>query len=133
MFVIAEGLSGYLIPEEAFALLNRITTQFPSGQVCFDIYSHFMAGVINFMVRLTSLRAKPTAAGRTVFLPWSMDDPHELEKQVPRLKLMTVVSFLTMPEMVPALIHSRAQGMVARVMMGWGWYQRAIQHLRYAF
>ena len=83
--------------------------------------------------RLTSLRAKPTAAGRTVSLPWSMDDPHELEKQVPRLKLMTVVSFLTMPEMVPALIHSRAQGMVARVMMGWGWYQRAIQHLRYAF
>ena len=133
VIVVAEGLSGYLPPKDGIALFNRISEQFPSGQICFDIYSHFMAGMINLTVRLTTLRSKPTAGGTSVFLPWSMDDPHELEKQVPCLKLLDAVSFLTMPEMVPLLIHSRVQGMAYRVMKRMRWYRQAIQHLRYEF
>jgi O-methyltransferase involved in polyketide biosynthesis len=133
VFVVAEGLSGYLIPQEAFALFNRITGQFPSGQICFDIYSHFMAGEINLMVRVTSLWSKHTVGDRRVLLPWSMDDPRELGQQVARLRLLTAVPFLTMPEMTPFLIHSRVQGMIAGMLERQAWYRRAIQHLRYEF
>jgi O-methyltransferase involved in polyketide biosynthesis len=131
--VVAEGLMEYLPQKDAAALLNRITEQFPSGQIVFDAYSRLTVRILNLMVRLGTLGSKPTAAGTRVFLPWGMDDPRELEKQVPRLRLVTAVSFLTMPELVKPLLHSRAQAMLYRVLERFEWYRRSMQHLRYEF
>jgi O-methyltransferase involved in polyketide biosynthesis len=133
VFVVAEGLVSYLSPKDGIALFNRVTEQFPSGQIVFDAYSRLTVRLINLAVRLTTLRSKPTATGTRVFLPWGIDDPRALEKQVPRLRLVTAVSFLTMPELVKLLLHSRAQRMVYRVMEHWAWYRRSMQHLRYEF
>jgi hypothetical protein len=60
-------------------------------------------------------------------------DGHEIEEQVPRLRLVSAVSFLTLPEMVPLLIHSKAQGWIYRRMERWKWYRDSIQHFRYEF
>jgi len=133
VIVVAEGLVEYLPERDAVALFNRITEQFPSGQLIFDAYSRLTVWLINLMVRLITLRSKPTATGTRVYLPWGIDDPGELEKQVPRLRLVTAVSFLTMPELVELLLHSRAQAMLYRVLERFEWYRRSMQHLRYEF
>ncbi|MGE5375204.1 MAG: class I SAM-dependent methyltransferase [Bacteroidota bacterium] len=127
--VVAEGLMMYLPEKEGVALLDRITTQFPSGQIAFDAYSRFTVGVLN----LASRFAKGTAAGSRVHLPWGIDDPHKLQKQVPRLKLVTAVSFLTLPELVQRLSRSPSQTRMANMMGRWKWYQKGMLHLRYEF
>ncbi len=127
--VVAEGLMMYLPEKEGVALLDRITTQFPSGQIVFDAYSRFTVGMLNLAIRF----AKGTAAGRRVHLPWGIDDPHQLEKQVPRLKLVTAISFLTLPELVQRLSRSPAQTRMAGLMGRWKWYKNGMLHLRYEF
>jgi O-methyltransferase involved in polyketide biosynthesis len=133
VLVVAEGLVQYLSEKDAVALFNRITEQFPSGQIIFDVYSRLTVRLINLAVRLITLRSKPTVTGTRVFLPWGIGDPRELEKQVPRLRLVTAVPFLTMPELVALLLHSRVQSMVYRVLGHFAWYRRSMQHLRYEF
>jgi O-methyltransferase involved in polyketide biosynthesis len=133
VLVVAEGLMMYLQKKDAIALFTRITGQFPSGQIIFDAYSRLTVGLINLAVKLASLRSRPTAAGTAVFLPWGMDDPRELEREVPRLRLVTVIPFLTMPELVTRLSRSRAQLMLARMLGSFAWYRKSIQHYRYEF
>jgi len=133
VLVVAEGLVEYLPKKEAVALFSRITEQFSSGQIIFDAYSRLTVGLLNLMVKLTSLRSKPTAAGTSVFLPWGIDDPRDLEREVPRLRLVTATPFLTIPELVALLTHSRAQAMLYRVLERFDWYKRSMQHLRYEF
>lgn len=87
VIVVAEGLVEYLPEKDAVALFNRITEQFLSGQIIFDAYSRLT-------VWLIALRSKPTATGTRVFLPCGIDDPRELEKQVPRLRLITATASL---------------------------------------
>jgi O-methyltransferase involved in polyketide biosynthesis len=133
VIVVAEGLIQYLSKDGAAAFFNRVTEQFPSGQVIFDVYSGLMTGIINFMVKLITFGKKPTSAGRTIFLPWGVDDPHELEKQVPRLRLISVVNFLTMPELVERLSVYANQRISYRLLGGRAWFRKAILHLRYEF
>jgi hypothetical protein len=118
---------------KALALFNRITGQFPSGQIIFDAYSRLTVWVLNLAVKLTSLRSKPTAAGSSVFLPWGIDDPHELEREVSRLRLVTATPFLTLPELVERLSKSKFQTKVANMMGSMGWYRRSMQHYRFEF
>lgn len=124
VLVIAEGLMMYLHEKEGTALLRRITEQFPSGQLAFDGYS-------GAMVRLVSRLA--TVRGAKVELVWGVDDPHDLEKQVPGLHLVEDVPFLTMP----ALVSRLARGGFSKVMHGFmgrlPFYRNLIRHLRYEF
>lgn len=133
VIVVAEGLMQYLPEPEALALFKRITTQFPSGQILFDAYSRLTVRVLSLFAPLIARRTRSTATGDRLVLPWGIDDPHKLESQVPGLRLMTAVSFLTMPELVEHLVHSRAQAVVYRILASFGWYQRSMLHLRYEF
>jgi O-methyltransferase involved in polyketide biosynthesis len=94
VLVVAEGLTMYLPHEDGIALFRRITEQFPSGQVAFDGYS---AAMVRLVSRLASVR------GAKVKLVWGVDDPTDLEKEVPRLRLVDEVAFLTMPDLVARL------------------------------
>ena len=96
VLVVAEGLVMYLPEKDGTALFRRITEQFPSGQIAFDGYS-------GSMVRLVSRLA--TVRGAKVDLVWGVDDPHDLEQQVPPLHLVESVEFLMMPELVSRLVH----------------------------
>jgi O-methyltransferase involved in polyketide biosynthesis len=124
VFVIAEGLLMYLHEQDGTALLRRITGQFPSGQLAFDGYS---GGMTRLVSRLVTVR------GAKVKLVWGVDDPHDLEKQVPKLRLVEDVPFLTMPDVVSGLARnglSRAMhGMMGRL----PFYRHLVRHLRYEF
>lgn len=124
VLVVAEGLVMYLSEDAALALFRRITEKFPAGEFVFDAYSRLMT-------RLISLVPAVRASGIT--LAWGISDPVELEKQVPDLKLVDSVSFLTMPELVDRLSESRFQRVMSGLMGRLGFYQRLIRHLRYRF
>lgn len=79
VLIVAEGLLPYLPADAVSPLLNRITTHFPSGEMIFDAYSKLG---IWFLNRHPSIRA--TGAS----LHWSLDDPHQLEIQNPKMKLL---------------------------------------------
>lgn len=124
VLVVAEGLVMYLREKDGTALFRRITEQFPSGQIAFDAY----AGA---MVRLVSRLA--TVRGAKVELVWGIDDPHDLEKQVPTLRLVESVEFLTMPDLVRRLSRSWFSRAMYGVMGRLAFYRNLIRHVRYQF
>jgi len=124
VLVVAEGLVQYLPVDDRDALFSRITEQFPSGEIIFDAYGRATLGVLNLALRLQR-------TGLRLYGP--IKDGHEIEAQVPGLRLVSAVSFLTLPEMVPLLIHSKAQGWLYRRMERWKWYRDSMQHFRYEF
>jgi O-methyltransferase involved in polyketide biosynthesis len=122
--VVAEGLVMYLPEAEGLALFRRITEQFPSGQIAFDAYSSAMMRMVS---RFAALR------GAKVDLVWGMSDPHDLEKQVPKLRLAESVEFLTMPELVTRLAKNRAAKAMNGLMGSIPFYRKLIRHVRYVF
>jgi O-methyltransferase involved in polyketide biosynthesis len=124
VLVVGEGLVQYLTVDERDALFNKVTEQFPSGEIIFDAYGGPTTAVLNLVLRATR-------TGLRLYGP--LKDGHEIEEHVPRLKLVSVVSFLTLPEMVSRLIHSKAQGWLYRRMEHWKWYRDSMQHFRYDF
>ncbi len=124
VLVVAEGLVMYLHEKDGTALFRRITGQFPSGRIAFDGYS-------GAMVRLVSRLA--TVRGARVELFWGVDDPHDLEKQVPRLHLAESVEFLMMPELLSRLPTTGFRGATYKVMGRLPFYRHLVRHLRYEF
>lgn len=124
VFVVAEGLVQHLSEEDEIALFNLITETFPRGQVVFDVYSRLMVWLVNRM-------AVSKKSG--VSLTWGIRDPRDLEKHVPRLKLITTISFLTFPELVERLSPSRAGRMMYGIMKHISFYKKMVLHLRYEF
>jgi O-methyltransferase involved in polyketide biosynthesis len=124
VLVVAEGLLMYLHEQDGTALLRRITEQFPSGQLAFDAYK-------GAMLRLVSRLA--TVRGAKVELVWGVDDPHDLEKQVPRLRLVEEVPFLTMPELMSRLATGRISRAMHGLMARLPFYRNLVRHLRYEF
>lgn len=114
----------YLSEPDGIALFWRFTEQFPSGQVAFDGYS-------GAMVRLVSRLA--TVRGAKVELVWGIDDPHDLEQQVPKLHLVEAVEFLIMPDLVSRLSKNWFSKTMYGVLARLPFYRRLIRHLRYEF
>lgn len=128
VLVVAEGLVVYLPENEGLALFNRITQTFPSGEVIFDAYSRLTIRLITLVARCRRF---------ALHLTWGIDDPHLIEKQVPRLTLVDVVPFLTIPELVARLTPMRNQHLMFRLMDRLGFvgafFRKSIAHLRYRF
>ena len=124
VLVVAEGLVMYLPEQEGTALFRWTTEQFSGGQIAFDGYS-------GSMVRLVSRLA--TVRGAKVELVWGVDDPHDLEKQVPRLHLVESVAFLTMPELMSRLSTNWLRGAMYRGLGRLPFYRHLVRHLRYEF
>jgi len=124
VLVIAEGLMMYLPEKDGIALLRRITEQFTGGQIIFDAYSGAMTRMISRLARV---------GGAKVELVWGIDDPHDIEKQIPRLHLVESIEFLTMPELVRRLSTTWFARAMYSVMRRLAFYRNLIRHLRYAF
>jgi len=124
VMVVAEGLMMYLREKDGTALLRRITEQFPRGQIAFDGYSRAMVRMVTGLMRLR---------GAKVELVWGVDDPRDLEEQVPKLHLVEDVSFLTMPDLVRRLTKNRFSGAMHGLMGRLLFYRNLIRHLRYMF
>lgn len=78
--IVAEGLLLYLPEEEVPLLLERLVQRSPSGEIVFDAYSPF---------GLKLIAMQPSIKATGAALHWSLDDPYELERQVPGLELVT--------------------------------------------
>lgn len=78
--IVAEGLFPYLPEAEGPLLLERLTAHLPGGELVFDGYSRF---------GLWMIRNQPSIRATGATVHWAIDDPHELERQVPRLKLVS--------------------------------------------
>jgi O-methyltransferase involved in polyketide biosynthesis len=124
VLVVAEGLVMYLREKDGTALFRRITEQFPGGQIAFDAYSRLMVRLVS---RLAVVR------GAKVELVWGIDDPRDLEKKVPKLRLVETVEFMTMPELVRRLSKSWISRAIHEVMSRLPFYRKLARHLRYEF
>jgi O-methyltransferase involved in polyketide biosynthesis len=124
VLVVAEGLIMYLPRAAGVSLFRRICERFPSGQFALDAYGSWTTRAITWASKLS-----PTP----VSLPWGIDDPHLLEREVPRLQLMEAVPFLTMPELVSRMAHTRAQRALYRLLGAVPRLRDSILHLRYRF
>lgn len=78
--IVAEGLFPYLPADEVPKLLRRLTAHLQCGELVFDGYSRLGLALLSWQpsVRVTGAR-----------LHWAINDPRELETEVPRLKLQT--------------------------------------------
>jgi hypothetical protein len=74
-----------------------------------------------------------TFGGGKVKLFWGVDDPHDLEQHVPRLRLAESVEFLMMPELLSRLSTNRLRGAMYTFMGKLPFYRHLIRHLRYDF
>ena len=76
---VAEGLSMYLPKPEGMPLFARLVTHFGTGELAFDCFSRFAVrfGKLNPVVRRTGAK-----------LEWGIDDPRELERSIPGLRLV---------------------------------------------
>jgi O-methyltransferase involved in polyketide biosynthesis len=81
--IVAEGLLMYLSADETPALLERLVNYFPGGQLAFDAVSR-----LGLKLQKTNKAVSATGA----VLGWGLDDPHELEQRIPRLKLITAMT-----------------------------------------
>lgn len=79
ILVVAEGLLYYLTDAEVADLFERILKRFPSGEVIFDVYSKLGVYFVNVNAAI-----KHTGA----VLKWSIEEPREIEQQIPKLKLI---------------------------------------------
>lgn len=78
--IVAEGLLPYLPEEEVPLLLERLVRHCRSGEIVFDAYSP---------LGLKLIALQPSIKATGAVLHWSLDDPAELERQVPGLELVT--------------------------------------------
>ncbi|MFJ1749317.1 class I SAM-dependent methyltransferase [Streptomyces sp. NPDC088116] len=79
VLVVAEGLTMYLPADEGPRMLRNLVGYFPQGEMVFDSYSRFA-------VRMT--RPLPVFRQTGARLNWGIDDPRELERAVPGLRLI---------------------------------------------
>jgi O-methyltransferase involved in polyketide biosynthesis len=78
VLVVAEGLTPYLRAVDGMAMLRRITEHFPAGELLFDGYGRWGVWLLQ---RYGCVKASGAQ------LDWYIDDPRELERAVPGLRL----------------------------------------------
>jgi O-methyltransferase involved in polyketide biosynthesis len=119
--VIAEGLVQFLPEKKGIRLFKCITDRFPGGQFIFDAWSRWT-------IRLS--RLQPTVRSTGASMGWGFDDPHELERYIPRLKFVTEFSFLGVPELARC---SWAERKMCHIMDRITFLRRMSRLLRYRF
>lgn len=62
-----------------------------------------------------------------------VDDPHDLERQIPGLQLVETVEFLTMPDLVSRLARNPFSKVMHGLMGRLPFYRHLVRHLRYEF
>ena len=83
VLMIAEGLTMYLTASEGIALLRRIVTRFPSGELHFDAFNRLG-------IRSQWMNAVVRRAGAT--LSWGIDGPDDIVDAVPGVRLLAWLS-----------------------------------------
>lgn len=96
--IVADGLLAFLTQEDMIALLNRLTSHFPSGEIAFNGYTRFAIWAAKHYRGTQSVAGLLKSPG--------FDDPREPERWDPRLKLVREILLTREPEVAtfpPAL------------------------------
>jgi O-methyltransferase involved in polyketide biosynthesis len=96
--VLAEGLTMYLRPEAGHELMRRLSDRFAKGTIAFDAFNRFG-------IRMQKLNPAVRGSGATLY--WGIDDPHELERANPKLRLVESVNALYEPGVAELPLSSR--------------------------
>ncbi|MEV5839560.1 class I SAM-dependent methyltransferase [Nocardia sp. NPDC052112] len=97
--IVGDGLVGFL-PQEAFvALLNRLTGNFPSGELAFNHYTTYAVRAVKRM------RSTAVIAGGVVNP--GFNDPHEPEQWAARLRLVEEIFLTRAPEVAECSLLAR--------------------------
>jgi methyltransferase (TIGR00027 family) len=75
--MIAEGVLHYLSEADVKALLNAVVTQFPNGQLIFDICNTMIVK-----------QAGKNVGGTGATYRWGLDDPEDIKQLEPKLELI---------------------------------------------
>jgi len=121
VFVLAEGLTMYLAPEDGHLLFRRITEHFAHGEIAFDCQN-------SVAIKLQKLNPAVRTAGATLF--WGIDDPHELELGNDRLRLVDLHDSLYAPGTEELPLPSRITAALVRPFPP---LRKLGMYLRYAF
>lgn len=78
VLVVCEGLSMYLSEEDNIRLLKALREAYPGCKILFDAYSR---------LTVRQIKKHPTIKKTGAVILWGIDDPKELEKLVPGLRL----------------------------------------------
>ncbi|WP_245451720.1 hypothetical protein [Mesorhizobium waimense] len=81
--VVAAGLTPYLAAEEGPRLFSGLVSHLAGGELMFDAYSH---------LGLKLLRLNPSVRATGAEVHWAIEDPHELEQAVPKLRFVEDIS-----------------------------------------
>ena len=77
--VVAEGLTPYLRPEAGRRLFSALVERLPRGEIVCEVYSE---------LGLKFVRNSPACKATGADLYWAIDDPCELERAAPGLRLL---------------------------------------------
>ena len=88
--IVADGLMGFLSKDEFVSLLNRLIDHFPSGEIAFNSYTKFAIWATNHVPSTSSVSGLLKIPG--------VDDPRELERWNPKLKLIREILLTREPE-----------------------------------
>ena len=122
VLVVAEGVTMYLAADDGVRLLRRVTEHFPSGEVQFDAFNRLNVALSN--------RFNPIVVRSGAQLSWSIDDPRELEGDVPGLEFVEEWSFTDAPELARYSLPTRA---LLKVIGSFTTTRRLGRLLRYRF
>lgn len=121
--IVADGLIAFLAEADFTALLNRLTSHFPSGEVAFNTYTRFHVWAIRHYRGTGSIADLVRHCG--------FDDPHDPELWDPDLKLVEEIFATRAPEVarLPPLMR-----MITRLAgRSVSWSRRGTAVVRYRF
>lgn len=90
VFVVAEGLLMYLDEDQVQALFRRLHERFPGVRLICDVFSQLTADRV---------KAHPSLAKTGAQVRWGIDDPHEIERWVPGIRLQQEWFFSQSPDL----------------------------------
>jgi O-methyltransferase involved in polyketide biosynthesis len=121
--IVADGLLAFLTQDETIALLDRLTSHFPGGEIAFNGYSRFAIWAAKHYRGTQSVASLIKSPG--------FDDPREPECWNPRLKLVREI--LLTREAEVALLPPALRLFTRLAARSAAWSRRGTTLLHYRF
>jgi O-methyltransferase involved in polyketide biosynthesis len=118
---LAEGISMYLTDAEGVSLLRRVVERFPSGELQIDFFNWIA-------IRSQKTQTLVRRSGST--LHWAVNSPQDILDRVPKVRLLTAVTFFDASTFSRASTVFRLAKHVVRLIPP---LRKSLQYHRYAF
>jgi O-methyltransferase involved in polyketide biosynthesis len=121
--IVADGLLAFLTQHDMISLLDRLVSHFPRGEVAFNGYTRFAIWAAKHY--------HGTQSVAELILSPGFDDPHELERWNPRLRLIKEILLTREPEVDEFPVALRLFTRLAAHSTGWSRRGTTVLHYRF--